>query len=242
VIIVIGRGHSGTRLPSRLLLENGVATGNVNYARDLVPPQGMYRAAERYCEEVAYEGDYEWDFSKANASAVPDDFRNSVNSYLERVLKLPEPRYFKLPEANLCYPWLTSMFADAAFIHWVRDPRDAYLHRSDQMEMWNHWGIDRDALGEQLVAAMSWKYQYDIVKSVPAPERFIRIRYEDFCLEQAREVERLSRFLEMELEPLADTRSDAVYKWTRKPDHETFSFLEPAIEELGYDKLPAGFS
>ena len=30
LIIVVGRGHGGTRFDGRLLLENGVATGNVN--------------------------------------------------------------------------------------------------------------------------------------------------------------------------------------------------------------------
>jgi hypothetical protein len=81
---------------------------------------------------------------------------------------------------------------------------------------------------------MSWKYQFDIVKSVPLPKRFIRVRYEDFCLDHESEVARLSEYLGIELEPLRDVRTDAVYKWKRMDDHETFSFLEPAIAELGY--------
>jgi sulfotransferase family protein len=241
VIIIIGRGHGGTRLASRLLLENGVATGHVNYARDLVPPHDMYRAVDLYSEHVEYKGDCEWDFSRANAQDVPDQFRRLIHSYLSRVLGLPEPRYFKLPEATLCYPWLKQIFPDAVFVHWVRDPRDALLHRSDRIKMWGDWGIEADQLDEQLLSAMSWKYQYDIVESVPRPERFITVRYEDFCLDQEREVARLSEFLGLDLKPLPDARPDAAYRWTREERPKTFAFLEPAIEELGYDELPAGF-
>jgi sulfotransferase family protein len=241
VIIVVGRGHGGTRLISRLLLESGVATGNVNYARDMVPPTHMHAAADIYTRLVGYRGDCEWDFSRANAAEIPTDYQQSVDQYLEQIQDVSEPKYFKLPETILSYPWIKQMFPDATYIHWVRDPRDAEVHNSDRREMWDEWGIDRQALSEQLVAAMSWKYQYDIVKSVPPPQRFIRVRYEDFCLDHRRQVERLSEFVELRLEPLADVRPDAVYKWTRQEGHETFDFLEPAIAELGYDELPAGY-
>lgn len=234
MIIVIGRGHGGTRLISRLLLENGIASGNVNYARDMVPPTHMHTAADLYSQHVEYVGNCEWDFSRANAGEIPAEFEQAVNLYIEQILDVPEPKYFKLPETILCYPWVKEMFPKSPFIYWVRDPRDAEVHNSDWRDMWDQWGIDRQALGERLVAAMSWKYQYDIVKSVPPPDRFLTVRYEDFCLQQEREVRRLSEFLEIELEPLQDVRSDAVYKWRQRADHETFDFLEPAIAELGY--------
>jgi hypothetical protein len=234
VIIVIGRGHGGTRLISRLLLESGIATGNVNYARDMVPPTHMHEAADIYSRQVEYLGDCEWDFSRATGSEPPADYSEAVDRYLAQISDLPEPKYFKLPETVLSYPWIKQLFPDSPFIHWVRDPRDAEVHNSDWREMWERWGIDRDALGERRVAAMSWKYQYDIVKSVPQPDRYIRVRYEDFCLEHEREVERLSEYLGIGLEPLSDVRRDAVYKWKRMSDHETFDFLEPAITELGY--------
>jgi hypothetical protein len=235
VIIVIGRGHGGTRLASRLLLENGIATGNVNYARDMVPPTHMHEAADIYSSYVDYKGGCAWDFSRANATDPPEQFRRAIQLYLQQIHDVPEPKYFKLPETILCYPWVKEMFAESRFIHWVRDPRDASVHNSDWRAMWEMWGIDREALGEQLVAAMSWKYQYDIVKSVPPPERFIRVRYEDFCLHQDQEVGRLSEFLGVTLEPLGDVRPDVAYKWKRRDDHETFDFLKPALAELGYE-------
>jgi hypothetical protein len=234
LIIVIGRGHGGTRLISRLLLENGVATGNVNYARDMVPPTHMHEAADHYSKLVEYRGNCEWDFSKANSTEPPAEYRQSVDLYLGQIRDVPEPKYFKLPETILSYPWIKQMFPDSSFIHWVRDPRDAEVHNSDWREMWDQWGIDREELGERRVAAMSWKYQFDIVKSVPPPERYIRVRYEDFCLDHEGEVGRLREFLGVDLEPLADVRTDAVYKWRRQDDHETFDFLQPAIAELGY--------
>jgi hypothetical protein len=234
MIIVVGRGHGGTRLASRLLLENGIETGNVNYARDMVPPAHMHEAAEIFSSYVDYKGSYAWDFSKAIGREPPAEYRRSVELYLAPIAGIAEPKYFKLPETILSYPWILSLFPAAHYIHWVRDPRDAEVHNSDWRPMWDRWGIDREQLGERIVAAMSWKYQYDIVKSVPHPEKFIRVRYEDFCLDHEREVERLSEYLDIELAPLSDVRRDAVYKWKRIGDHETFSFLEPAIAELGY--------
>jgi hypothetical protein len=234
MIIVIGRGHGGTRLVSRLLLENGVATGNVNYARDMVPPQHMHAAADLYSERVDYLGNCQWDFSRANAGGVPAEAERSINLYVEQIRDAPEPKYFKLPETILCYPWVKELFPRSRYIHWVRDPRDAEVHNSDWRPMWEHWGINRQRLGERLVSAMSWKYQYDIVRSVPPPERFVRVRYEDFCLDHRGEVDRLSEFLGIDLEPLQDVRPDAVYKWRRSDDRHTFDFLEPAIAELSY--------
>jgi hypothetical protein len=178
---------------------------------------------------------------------------------VSQIVDLPEPKFFKLPELTLCYPWLRKMLPDATYIYWVRDPRDALRHLSDTLDIWDHWGIDRVALDDVLgaagldqgvarsappseVQAMSWKYQYDIVKSVPEPERFITVRYEDFCLNHERQVARLAEFLGIELEPLPDISSDAVYKWTREDGHKTHEFLRPAIRALGYDELPAGFA
>lgn len=207
----------------------------------MVPPWPMYAAADLYSRHVEYRGDCEWDFSQANGTEPPEQFQQSVHEYLSQIVDLPEPKYFKIPEATLCYPWLKRMFPDSTFIHWVRDPRDASLHLSDQLDMWGYWGIDRMALDADLLAAMSWKYQYEIVKSVPRPERFITVRYEDFCLDQEREVARMSEFLGMELTPLPDALPDSVYKWTRENGHRPFDFLEPAIKELGYDRLPASF-
>lgn len=260
MIIVFGRGRSGTRLASRLLLENGIATGKVtsNFGYDLVPAGPMYRAADLYSRRVLYRGDYVWDFTEANRSEITDEFISCVNAYLRQIEELPEPKFFKLPEATLCYPWLKAMFPDATYIYWVRDPRDALRHHSDRLDLWEHWGIDRAALDEVVgesglketsrdappsrVQAMSWKYQYDIVKSVSKPKQFITVRYEDFCIEHEREVARLAAFLGISLEPLRDISLDGVYRWTRETNHKTYEFLEPAIRELGYDKLPEAFA
>jgi len=243
-----------------LLFENGVATGTLtsNWGYDMVPAGPIYRAADLYSRQVSYSGDYVWDFTDANGSEIPQEFVTCVNTYVSQIKDLPEPKFLKLPEVTLCYPWMQAMFPDATYVYWVRDPRDALRHLSDRLDIWNHWGIDRvaldDVVGEaaldeatrdappSVVQAMSWKYQYDIVKSVPEPERFITMRYEDFCIDHEQEVARLAEFLGMELEPLGDISLDGVYKWTRENDHKTYEFLTPAIAELGYDKLPAAFT
>lgn len=238
MIIVVGRGHSGTRVASRLLCRNGVSTGRLNRSGDMIPGQAMYEAVEIYLERVDYVGNYQWDFSRANASTVPESFEQKVYEYLDPIQGVPEPKFFKIPESNLCYPWLVRMFPEADFIYWVRDPRDARPHNSDTVRPWLvRSGFDRSLIDTPLLVAASWKFQYDLVNSVPRPKSFMSIRYEDFCLEQGREVSRLSAFLRMDLERLPNVHTNGVYKWKQRPAHQTFHFLEPAIRELGYEEV-----
>ena len=68
------------------------------------------------------------------------------------------------------------MFPDAKYIHWVRDPRDCILrrHKTDDLR---DFGIPypktEDARERR---AISWLYQYEIMKSTPTPEHCITVR------------------------------------------------------------------
>lgn len=234
--IVIGRGHSGTRILSHTLLASGVYLGKwLNPAADKIPGDPMYEACRLIGRHVEWDGALAWDFSRLHSTPVDPEFVSLVEQYLEDVLAAKRKRKgWKLPETTLAYPWIVRMFPRARYIHLVRDPRDCLLggHLTDDLSQWNVPCPDTDDAIEQKAA--SWKYQYDIVRATPAPERFTTVRYEDLVLDLDQSMRRLEGFLDM---PLARVVvSDArVGKW--RSDERVLPHLAPleqAMEECGY--------
>ncbi len=229
MIIIIGRGHSGTRVISNLLHSNGYFTGNLNKSYDMVPPQLMYSAAQFYGDFVQRIGKFKWKFPQGEP---PQAFRQLVKLYLKTIIQSDaKEKYFKLPETTLCYPWIIKMFPNAHFIHWIRDPRDFGKHLSDNFDRWNipHPPIEND----RIRSAISCKYQWDIVESAHRPKRFIRIRYEDFCRDQESQLERLKTFIGKSLKPV-EVKTDSVQKWKNDPEHINFGFLKEMITAGDY--------
>jgi len=216
LIIVIGRGHGGTRAISQTLSESGVYMGTTNDSGDLVPPKAMYdavRIAGKYVKATSLVGrthpylskdtNNEWDFSRLINSEPTMLFKFLANKYLINILTHNGDRGWKLPETNLCYPWITQMFPDAYYIHWTRDPRDALLeaHLTDKIVSFNAPGSwNNTNILEQRV--QSWLYQMKIVQATPKPKNFIHVKFEDFCLNQEDTLNKLSDFLGIKLKAI----------------------------------------
>ena len=93
-------------------------------------------------------------------------------------------RGWKIPETTLAYPWIIRMFPDIKYIHWIRDPRDCILggHKTDDLR---DFGIDYPLTDDvRKRRAISWLYQYELMKSTPKPKNYIVVRFEDFILKQ----------------------------------------------------------
>lgn len=250
MITVIGRGHSGTRAISQTLYASGVYMGQtLNPSADLVPGHDMYDACRVFARYVRWNGDLSWDFSRAHAAEIPALFTKLLSDYLASVLNHGGARKgWKIPETTLVYPWLARMYPDIHYIFWIRNPRDCIIgsHKTDDLR---DFGIQYptplgppDEQGEakedeRLRRAISWKYQYDLVKSTPKPERWIEVRFEDFVLKQEETLERLEDFLGI---PLARVvmRQDTIKRWQRDEGSNYFDFLEPAMREYNYE-IPA---
>jgi hypothetical protein len=236
VITIIGRGHSGTRAISHTLYASGVYMGEqLNPSGDLIPPHFMYDACRVFGRYVKWNGDLSWDFSRVHNEEIPDRFVTLLERYLESVLtRRGDLKGWKIPETTLIYPWLVRLFPDIHYVFWIRNPRDSILgrHITDDMR---DFGIQYpETNDERLRRAISWKYQYDLVKSTPKPKKWIEVRFEDFVMKQEETLARLEEFLDIPLGRII-VRPDAVDRWKSDDGVNYYDFFEPAMREYNYE-------
>lgn len=237
MITVIGRGHSGTRAISHTLYASGVFMGSMlNDSGDLLPPEQMYDACRVIAQHIGWtEGRLEWDFSALHTMDIPAEYDTLIKSYLRSVLNHKgRLKGWKIPETTLVYPWMIRRFPDMKYIFWIRNPRDCILgsHKTDDMR---DFGIPYpETDNERLRRAISWKYQYDLVKATPRPRHWLEVRFEDFVLKQEETLQRLEDFLEIPLARII-VRRDSIERYKTDTDVNYFDFFEPAMREYGYE-------
>lgn len=240
LITIIGRGHSGTRAISHTLSASGVFMGEpLNVSGDLLPPGDMYDACRVFAKNVQWKGNLEWDWSAVNRMAIPDEFSSLIKRYLKTVLNSDSVhKGWKIPETTLVFPWIVRMFPDTKYIFWIRNPRDCILgqHLTDDMRDFGIPYPETDDL--RLRRAISWKYQYDLVKSVTKPNQWIEVRFEDFVLKQDETLNRLTDFLGIPMTKIS-VRPDSVGRYKRDDRVTYYDFFEPAMHEYGYE-IPDG--
>jgi len=235
LITVIGRGHSGTRAIALTLQASGVYMGGLlNESTDMLPPQDMYEACRVLARYVKHRGGTDWDFSDVLTGEIDPQFVELVESYLEPVLANHSRfRGWKLPETTLAYPWIARMFPDVYYIHWYRDPRDSILsgHTTDDLA---DFGVPYDPTSNDFKRrAISWKYQSEIMDQTVASANVIRVRFEDFVLDQENTLRTLEEFLGFALARIA-VRPESVGRWKTAGKALDFSFLEQDLLKLGY--------
>jgi Sulfotransferase family len=235
LITVIGRGHSGTRAISHTLYASGVYMGSMlNASGDLLPPEAMYDACRVFAKYVDWKGGLEWDFSRVLSTDIPSEFRQLIEKYLQSVLTdKSEHKGWKIPETTLVYPWIVRMFPEAKYIFWIRDPRDCILqqHKTDDMRDFDIHYPPTDDL--RLRRAISWKYQYDLVKATMRPKHWLEVRFEDFVLKHEETLQRLEHFLNIKLARII-VRPDAVERYKHDKGVHYFDFFEQAMKAYNY--------
>jgi len=236
LIIVIGRGHSGTRAISHTLTCSGVYMGaRLNISGDLVPAEDLYEACRVMAGHVVHHGGMEWDFAHLHSMPMDGEFVRLLESYLSSVLSNPTPRKgWKLPETTLILPWIVRMFPEAYYIYWVRDPRDSILNRHLTDDLAD-FGVPYDrAANVRAMRAVSWKYQREIMLATPLPRRQIQVRFEDLVLDQERTLARLERFLGFGLARIP-VRADSVGRWRTDDGVHDFPFFAEDLSALEYE-------
>ena len=158
-----------------------------------------------------------------------------INRYLTTVRESESiHKGWKIPETTLVYPWIERLFPEIKYIFWIRNPRDCILggHLTDDM---NDFGISYPGTeDERLRRAISWKYQYDLVKASPKPENWIEVRFEDFVLKQEETLARLEAYLGIPLVKIP-VQPEAVGRYKLDEGTNYFDFFEPAMREYGYE-------
>lgn len=240
LVTVIGRGHSGTRAMSHTLSASGVHMGEpLNVSGDLLPPEPMYDACRVLARKVRWAGGLNWDFSGLMQGEIPEEFRDLIQVYLKSVFAGPAVhRGWKIPETTLALPWILRLFPEAKYIFWIRDPRDCILghHVTDDLRA---FGIEYPPVESDLLRrAISWRYQYDLVKATRPPANWIEVRFEDFVLRQDETLARVGDFLGIKLATIP-VRPETVDRWRTHPQAVTYDFLEPALRAYGYE-IPDG--
>lgn len=235
LITIIGRGHSGTRAMSHTLSASGVFMGSpLNESGDLLPPQAMYDATRVLARHVHWQGDLQWDWSDLFNGEIDIEFVHLVDEYLVSVRENPAlHKGWKIPETTLVFPWITRLFPEIKYIFWIRNPRDCIIggHLTDDLA---EWGVDYPPSNElRLRRAISWKYQYNLVRATPKPQHWIEVRFEDFVLHQEETLQRLEAFLEIPLARIP-VKPEAVDRWITDEGCNYYDFFEPAMREYGY--------
>jgi hypothetical protein len=156
---------------------------------------------------------------------VDPAFTRLVESFLASVLSSDAPRRgWKLPETTLVLPWIVRMFPEAHFIYWTRDPRDSILgaHLTDDLA---DFGVRYDHTDDvRLRRAISWRYQYEIMRATSAPAHRVSVRFEDFVLDQEQTLARLEEFLGFSLARIP-VRPDSVGRWRAAEGQYDFPFF-----------------
>lgn len=226
LITIIGRGHSGTRAMSHTLSASGVFMGApLNVSGDLLPPEDIYEACRVMSRYVVHQGGLRWDFSHLHSMPIDPAFTRLIESYLSSVLSSGEElRGWKIPETTLVFPWIVRMFPEIKYIYWMRDPRDSILgaHVTDDLA---DFGVPYEHTEDlRLRRAISWQYQYEIMRATPQPAQHTAVRFEDFVMEQDNTLRHLEEFLGIPLKKIA-VRPDAVGRWRTAEGNYDFDFL-----------------
>lgn len=244
LVIVIGRGHSGTRAIAQTLIASGIHMGDeLNNSADFMGTGDgageMYRAARMFPRAVEQVSPYRWKFDyPLSVSDVPHDFQERVLRYAEPILKRVrdgETAGWKLPETTLCYPWIARMFPEARFLWVVRDPRDVLLkpHGTDDLRQWQ---VPAEGVnGEMVRRVQSWIYQNQLVEESPIPRFFMKVRLCDLVHNQGRTLERMSSLVGVKLEKI-QVYPTPVGRWRREGHREIWhETVREALGRHGYD-------
>jgi hypothetical protein len=125
------------------------------------------------------------------------------------------------------------LFPDIKYIFWIRDPRDCILNRHITDDL-RKFGINYPETDDvRLQRAISWKYQYELVRATPRPPNWIEVRFEDFVRYQAQTLARLEDYLGIPLGRII-VRPDAVERYRLDNDNHDFDFFAPELAQYGY--------
>jgi len=219
-VVIMGRGGSGTRIPSYFLREDlGYFFGNkLNTSGDSIEWKKLsFEIVKVYGGEINLPED---------ASSFEKELLKTADEIL-RQGKYPDKWGWKLPHTLLFFPIVAQVFPNSKFIHMIRHPIPSSIGRkrkSDKTSRLRGQGKallpaayayfhkeeilptveDLEALNSDstvlqcIMNAYGWNHQVgrgieygrEILK-----DRYLELKYEDCCEEPQRELERICEFI-----------------------------------------------
>lgn len=199
-IVLMGRGHSGTRVLSWICTHLGLQLGaSASLATGDVDDQ-------KFTQEIKKITTNNIGISTQESVKQKDLFRfqNAVAGYYARLHHPSTLWGWKFPETYLIAPYIAEIFPQARYIHLVRDGRDIAFkrHLTDDPKR----KLGRKILASQnaltlphhLQAAISWEFQvnnFDHFRKTIATEQILDVTFENICLHPDETVARLCDFL-----------------------------------------------
>ncbi len=197
-VLIMGRGHSGTRVLSYACTHLGIQLGTTSAtgdADDRTFTRTIKKIAGRNLQPPAYGNVDEKDLAR---------FQKAVFRYYKKIGSQEALWGWKFPETYLIGPYVERTFPQARYIHMVRDGRDLAFKRHLTDDPERRLGrklltqIGAMGLPHHLQAALSWAFQVDrfdaFCGGLPA-DRVFYLRFEDMCLQPLALMHRLCDFL-----------------------------------------------
>ncbi len=206
-VVVVGRGHSGTRVVAWMVQYLGI---DLDAQMSIGPSGDPVDQSLRHHLRVTAERSI-----RRQPTASPDllsrwRIRRALSSHLQRrrIVPLTDNWGWKFPESYLTGPAIVDTFPRARFVHLIRDGRDVAFkrHLTDVTDHRLARRILRESghLGapHHLQAAASWASQVErfeaFAATLPAG-RVLTIRYEELVTEPEAQLGLLSEFLNLSL-------------------------------------------
>jgi hypothetical protein len=216
--------------------------------------------------DIPVEGSRIWRrFSRSGDDALESaDLRHADRDWMRRMLATQlalqgKPRFLgKYPRNGLRVGWLDAIFPDALFVHLIRDGRAVGRSILDRRE--HHGGLDawwgsrppgwRDLLSRSPAEQVGLQWRLCIEHTRRAAEalgaeRYLEVRYEDFCDEPRRTLETTAAFCGLTWPPslleelVSDVRSQN-FKWRDRLAPDEIEGIEKVagdlLRELGYPR------
>lgn len=222
-VIIIGRGHSGSRAISQFLIDNGFFMGDeLNITFD----KGPFPQIDKLAKDVMTY--YKWSFNKLILKKHPvgtERHKHRIIKYFSDICDSKhELKGAKNASITFIYQFLVNYFPNYYYLYWTRSISLKNEHRRGD------WG-DKQIFGANNVE-QAWKSYYDLVKEVPQPKNFLHMRFEDFILDNEKSIEQLENWLDIKLDNRIKLFPERIFP----DDHHNlkFEWLKPAMKDLGY--------
>lgn len=197
-VLIMGRGHSGTRVLSYACTHLGIQLGTTSATGDADD-----RTFTRTIKKIAALNLAPRDIDSVDGKDLIR-FQDAVFRYYTKIGSPQTPWGWKFPETYLIGACVERTFPQARYIHMVRDGRDLAFkrHLTDDpnrrlgKKLLTHIGAI--GLPHHLQASLSWAFQVDrfdaFCTGLPA-ERVFYLRFEDMCRQPLALMQRLCDFL-----------------------------------------------